>query len=419
QPNQLRYQVNATTDNHVFYASAGGTAATELARITGTGKMSCAGTLTAGGAATMNGGLTVASGRFGVSGAYLAPTTQGVYMGWNRAGSSGTTSFMNQQGGGTGGFEWLNYNNSNVLSPSTPGMTLDSLSNITLPGATTIIGGTSVAVPTSTTSSNCIQFLQLASPNGGYTIEMNVCVSSTSFSESVMYRIPMQFDAAAGLWLTLRPDKYNAAFGSFRIDMTANGGTAAFRLVRVNGTVPGTAMISFKVTGSVTYILQSAVSTDTSVPAVYNNGSRNPVFWTGWFVDTQSLTGVATTSYTSFTFPSTLQSGMAGNTNWGFTAPISGFYEADWSLWVVSDKSILFGVFVGSTMVSPEYGAAANVGSSYTYVHAGSFIFYAAAGSGVFMGWKAGSKAAINCADNGSGAPVGRNGSMVKFKLMG
>ncbi|MDR3539810.1 MAG: hypothetical protein P4L69_02415, partial [Desulfosporosinus sp.] len=148
-------------------------------------------------------------------------------------------------------------------------------------------------------------------------------------------------------------------------------------------------------------------------------GSRNPVFWTGWFVDTVSLSGAATSTYASFPFTSTLQSGMATTNNWGFFAPVSGYYEADWSLWVVSNKGIAFAVFVNSTMVSPSYDAAWSVGTSYTYFHAGSFIFYVTAGTSVSMGWLAGSKAAINCADGGSGVPTGRNGSMLKFKLMG
>ena len=41
---------------------------------------------------------------------------------------------MNQQGGGTGGFEWLNYDNSNVLTSPNPLMTLDSGGNVNVFG---------------------------------------------------------------------------------------------------------------------------------------------------------------------------------------------------------------------------------------------------------------------------------------------
>ncbi|MDR3574552.1 MAG: hypothetical protein P4L50_11860, partial [Anaerolineaceae bacterium] len=164
-----------------------------------TGPLTCT-TLTASGAATLNGGLNVTSGKFCVSanGGFSAPTAQGSYISWNRTGSLGMTSFMNQQGGGTGGFEWLNYNNSNVLSPSTPVMTLDSQSNLSLPGLYTRLGGTSITVPTSTTSNNCVQFLQLNAGNGAFAVEISVVVSSNSFSESAIYTVPIQFGATGG-----------------------------------------------------------------------------------------------------------------------------------------------------------------------------------------------------------------------------
>ena len=50
------------------------------------------------------------------SGSFPAPTSQGNFIGWNRSGSSGTATFANQLGGGIGGWEWVAYNNSNVLT---------------------------------------------------------------------------------------------------------------------------------------------------------------------------------------------------------------------------------------------------------------------------------------------------------------
>ncbi|MDR3561668.1 MAG: hypothetical protein P4N59_09560 [Negativicutes bacterium] len=179
---------------------------------------------------------------------------------------------MNQQSTGTGGFEWLNYNSSNVLIFSTPVMTLDRLSNMTLPGANTILGGTSITVPTSTTASNCVQFLQLNAGNGAYTAEFSVAVSSVSFSESAIYTVPIQFGATGGTWKILTPDKNTASFGSFRIDVLSLDNTTNFRFVRKSGTIAGTAYISAKITGpsDVVYVWQSLVGTDTTVPAVYN-----------------------------------------------------------------------------------------------------------------------------------------------------
>jgi hypothetical protein len=41
---------------------------------------------------------------------------QGAYLVWNRAGNSGASAFINQQGFGGGGWEWAAYNNSNILT---------------------------------------------------------------------------------------------------------------------------------------------------------------------------------------------------------------------------------------------------------------------------------------------------------------
>ena len=49
----------------------------------------------------------------------ITPVSQGAYISWNRSSSpigNGQTSFLNQLGLGTGGFEWVCYNSSNTLS---------------------------------------------------------------------------------------------------------------------------------------------------------------------------------------------------------------------------------------------------------------------------------------------------------------
>ena len=98
-------------------------------------------TLTASGNVDVTGSTYVA-GVLSTAGSFKAgqfiwavPTTQGAYMGWNRAvGSSGRTAFMNQQGAGAGGFEWLNYDGSNVLTSPNPAMTLDASGVLTTAG---------------------------------------------------------------------------------------------------------------------------------------------------------------------------------------------------------------------------------------------------------------------------------------------
>ena len=62
-------------------------------------------------------------------------TNQGAYMTWNLSTARGETDFINQQGLGSGGWNWYNYNNSNQLTAnaaylsSTGGLTLGTYSN--------------------------------------------------------------------------------------------------------------------------------------------------------------------------------------------------------------------------------------------------------------------------------------------------
>jgi hypothetical protein len=82
---------------------------------------------------------TVASTGIAVSQPSALPLTSAAHIGWNRAGSivNGATSFMNQQGLGNGGWEFINFNNSNQISANCAflsavgGLTLGSYSNVT------------------------------------------------------------------------------------------------------------------------------------------------------------------------------------------------------------------------------------------------------------------------------------------------
>ncbi|KAJ3049448.1 hypothetical protein HK097_009558 [Rhizophlyctis rosea] len=59
------------------------------------------------------------------------PTTQGLWMFWNRSGGQGESVFMNQRGGGgAGGFEWQNWSNSNTFENTS--MRLDPTGNLSL-----------------------------------------------------------------------------------------------------------------------------------------------------------------------------------------------------------------------------------------------------------------------------------------------
>ncbi|MDR3564464.1 MAG: hypothetical protein P4N59_23940, partial [Negativicutes bacterium] len=75
------------------------------------------------------------------------------------------------------------------------GLAVTGLSNL---GSFSTFGSTSITVPTSTSSSNCVQFLQLNAGWGGYTVEISAAVSSSSFSESTIYTVPIQYGSTGG-----------------------------------------------------------------------------------------------------------------------------------------------------------------------------------------------------------------------------
>jgi hypothetical protein len=119
---QMRYQVASTVNNHVFYAATSATTSNELFKITGDGNAICPNKIASATAQT---------------GGWANPTSQGTHIGWNRGGQSynGQTVFANQQGLGTGGWEWVNYYNNNLQDPAgAPAMILDKWGNLTIRG---------------------------------------------------------------------------------------------------------------------------------------------------------------------------------------------------------------------------------------------------------------------------------------------
>ena len=72
---------------------------------------------------------------------FIGPVAQGYAIGWNRVVGSGYTTFANGQGGGTGGFEWLNYDSNLALTSPNPLMTLSSNGNLQLTGSLILAGG--------------------------------------------------------------------------------------------------------------------------------------------------------------------------------------------------------------------------------------------------------------------------------------
>ena len=114
----------------------------------------------------------------------ITPSGQGSYVSWNRSGATvgnGQNSYLNQLGLGTGGFEWVCYNNSNALS-SVPmylypngNLVVDKLTANTcsLPYATGFNGKLS-------TCNNDAGFLTSASSTPGINSVGNVAINASS-----------------------------------------------------------------------------------------------------------------------------------------------------------------------------------------------------------------------------------------------
>ena len=68
---------------------------------------------------------------------FSGPVAQGYAIGWNRDNGSGRTVFANAQGGGIGGFEWLNYDSSLAYTTYNPLMSLSSTGDLQLMGSLT------------------------------------------------------------------------------------------------------------------------------------------------------------------------------------------------------------------------------------------------------------------------------------------
>jgi hypothetical protein len=72
------------------------------------------------------------------SSSFAAPYDQGSFMGWNREGGSGRTSFMTAQGWGFGGWEWVNYDRFLNLTSPAPCMTLSKEGDLVIAGTSSL-----------------------------------------------------------------------------------------------------------------------------------------------------------------------------------------------------------------------------------------------------------------------------------------
>ena len=121
-----------STTNYLGFNAFGSSYTATLA-ITAGGNVGI-GTTSPGAQLTLTSNL-YAGGMIQSAGAAGGITNQGAYMAWNLSTVRGETDFINQQGLGSGGWNWYNYNNSNQLTSnaaylsSTGGLTLGTYSN--------------------------------------------------------------------------------------------------------------------------------------------------------------------------------------------------------------------------------------------------------------------------------------------------
>ena len=156
---------------------------------------------------------------------FTTPYGQGAYMGWNRS-ATGVTCFYNQQGGGSGGWEWVGYNSSNVSTGVC--MTLaQSTSSLSVSGnvsAANITSGTWTpsffASPNSATfSSTTINYARYSISGKTVTISMDVQVSWSSANVSNCYLY------CSGLPFTVG---YNGSGTGGYLSTCTNGGGSNF-----------------------------------------------------------------------------------------------------------------------------------------------------------------------------------------------
>lgn len=163
-----------------------------------------------------------------ISGGFTAPTAQGHFMAWNRS-ATGISAFMNQPGSGPGGWEWLAYDVTNVLTAVS--MTLSPTGNLVIAGSVT--GGTWAATAvgaiyggTGQTTYVLGDTLYSSATNVLSKLAGNITTAKQYLSQTGNGAV-----SAAPAWATISATDLGG------ILPLANGGTNA-NLVAANGAIP-------------------------------------------------------------------------------------------------------------------------------------------------------------------------------------
>jgi hypothetical protein len=114
---------------------------TTVSTSTTTGALVVAGGAGIGGSlyvGSINSGNIYSTGTIQTTG-FVTPSSIGVSLGWNRVVGNGIASLINQQGSGTGGFEFINYTPSNVLVANSVSISGTGVLSIPNPTASTSV----------------------------------------------------------------------------------------------------------------------------------------------------------------------------------------------------------------------------------------------------------------------------------------
>ena len=300
----------------------------------------------------------------------ITPSGQGSYVSWNRSGATvgnGQNSYLNQLGLGTGGFEWVCYNNSNALS-SVPmylypngNLVVDKLTANTcsLPYATGFNGKLStcnndagfLTSASSTPGINSVGNVAINASSPGITLDVNGKWGTTSTTGVAVPSVGTSGGSGDKMIL------YPGSGSTYPYSLGINGGTLWYSIPSGgvhSWYINGTSYMSLATTGlTFSYVYNSWITSSDGKNRVYYASSGRSYYASGdgtheWRIDS---TGATTGMFLNSTGLS-----IGSGTSPSYPLDVSG------------TGRIQGGMYVGSLGVSGQTAGTFTVGCSTTGV---------------------------------------------------